>query len=210
MAEAIAFGASVVAFIQLTDRVVSLAKGYLQALQDAPAAIRAIFVQVSALRAVLESLAFLTQSRDQLPPDIFQHLGASGGVIDLCRGAVGDLADLLPEESELSSTTSRKKKRVRANELMTRLAWPFKEERARKKLDEISHYSQSITLALSTQTRYVSTPLVQLNVSYGSRPADGFYSREMQDVKQTVEMIGRSLSGKTQKSAHVPPDSSCS
>jgi hypothetical protein len=41
---------------------------------------------------------------------------------------------------------------MQAAELLIRLAWPFKEERARKKLDEINRYCQSITLALSTQT----------------------------------------------------------
>ncbi|OIW29189.1 hypothetical protein CONLIGDRAFT_645318 [Coniochaeta ligniaria NRRL 30616] len=186
MAEVLAFGASVVAFIQLADRVVSLAKGYLDALRDAPAAIRAIFVQVSALRAVLESLAFLTRSQGQLPLDIVQHLGAPGGVIDLCRGAVADLADLIPEDVDSDSITTKKKKRVQATELMTRLAWPFKEERARKKLDEIDRYSRSITLALSTQTISICyTELDRLTV---------FHSQEMQNVKQTVEKISRSLS----------------
>lgn len=153
MAEVVAFGASVVAFIQLADRVISLAKGYIGALQDAPAAIRAIYVQVAALRAVLDSLRFLTLSENQLSKDIAQHLGGSGGIIDLCRDAVTDLADLLPPtDVGLDSNTTRKRKRVQASELMNRLAWPFKEERARKKLDEISRYSHSITLALSTQT----------------------------------------------------------
>jgi hypothetical protein len=71
----VAFGASVVAFIQLADRVISLAKEYLEALKDSPAAIRAIFVQVSALRAVLQSLDFLTRSQG---PDIPRHSSTSG------------------------------------------------------------------------------------------------------------------------------------
>ncbi|MDB5910635.1 MAG: hypothetical protein JWP34_4749 [Massilia sp.] len=152
MAEVVAFGASVVAFIQLADRVISLAKEYLEALKDAPAAIRAIFVQVSALRAVLQSLDFLTRSQGQTYLGIVQHLGVPSGILDLCREAVADLADLLPDEVDWDSNSGRKRKRIQAAELLIRLPWPFKEERARKKLDEINRYCQSITLALSTQT----------------------------------------------------------
>lgn len=152
MAEAVAFGASVVAFIQLADRVISLARRYIEALQDAPAAIRAIFVQMSALRAVFDSLQLLDRSQDLASLNIIRHLAASGGVIDLCLDAVTDLANLLPEMEDANISTGMKRKRAQAADLMTRLAWPFKEERARKKLEEIARYSQSITLAVSTET----------------------------------------------------------
>ncbi|KAB5571829.1 hypothetical protein GE09DRAFT_644721 [Coniochaeta sp. 2T2.1] len=62
-------------------------------------------------------------------------------------------------------------KRAQAADLMTRLAWPFKEERARKKLEEIGRYSQSITLAVSTET-----------------------IQEMHQVKHAVEEMSNSLS----------------
>lgn len=149
MAELFALGASVATFVELTERVISLAKGYLEALRNAPATIHAIFVHISTLRAVLEGLAILTESGNQLPLNIVQYLITPGGVIDLCRTAVAELKDLLPDDVDLDKgstrTTQRKRKRVQAAELMTRLAWPLKEGRALKKLDEIKGYSQSIT-----------------------------------------------------------------
>ncbi|KAB5539312.1 hypothetical protein GE09DRAFT_313769 [Coniochaeta sp. 2T2.1] len=179
MAEAVAFGASVVAFIQLADRVVSLAKRYIEALQDAPATIRAIFVQISALRAIFDSLKFLERYQDQASLGIIRQLAVSGGVIDLCRDAVADLAELLPGDEDADISTGMKRKRAQAADLMTRLAWPFKEERARKKLEEIGRYSQSITLAVSTET-----------------------IQEMHQVKQTVEEMSNSLSADRRHAIH--------
>lgn len=163
MAEAIAFGASVVAFVQLADRVITLTKDYLDSVKNADASLRAILVQVSALRAVLESLNFLTQAPGEQSLEIVRRLGAPGGVIELCREAVSDLADLLAEDDGSKSSKSASKDgaskdgaiRRKTTELMRRLAWPMKEERAQKRLQEIHHYCDSIGLALSTQTTCV-------------------------------------------------------
>jgi hypothetical protein len=178
MAEAFAFAASVAAFVQLADRVISLTKDYLESFKNADASLRAILVQVSTLRGVLESLNFLTQAPGEHSVEIVRRLGAPGGVIELCREAVSNLADLLAEDDGSTSSTVASRDgtskdgvskdgaskdgaskdgaiRRKTTELMRRLAWPKKEGRAQKRLEEIRKYCDSIQLALSTQTMCV-------------------------------------------------------
>ncbi|CAJ2504398.1 Uu.00g117920.m01.CDS01 [Anthostomella pinea] len=71
MAEAVAFGASVVAFIQLTDRVISLCKRCIDAAREGgPAELRSIFIETTALKSILENLQFLHGADSQFPQDI--------------------------------------------------------------------------------------------------------------------------------------------
>src|SRR5262245_25222181 len=59
MAEAVAFGASVAAFIQLTDRVINLCKRFVEGYQDAPKELRTALIETSSLKSILENLDFL-------------------------------------------------------------------------------------------------------------------------------------------------------
>ena len=56
MAEALGLAASVIAVVQLSDRVISLAKRYITDFQDAPRELHAIHIEVSTLNAVFDSL----------------------------------------------------------------------------------------------------------------------------------------------------------
>lgn len=95
MAGVLAFGASVVAFVQIADGVISLSKKYIDGVRDGPSVIRAILIQVSTLRAVLDSLVFLTESQDHASLEIVRRLGEPGGILHLCRDAVKDLSNML-------------------------------------------------------------------------------------------------------------------
>ncbi len=56
MAEALAFGASVVAFLQLTDRVVQLSKSFIDATKDAPTALRRLHAEAASMKDIIDEL----------------------------------------------------------------------------------------------------------------------------------------------------------
>ncbi|KAI1880907.1 hypothetical protein JX265_001147 [Neoarthrinium moseri] len=146
MAEAVAFGASVVAFLQLTDRVVDIAKYYIEAIKDCPADIRAILVEVSLLKAVLQSLSFILESRekDGGGPSFLGNLAGEHGPVEMCRKALAALEKLLPADFH---AVQGKRQKIRS--AATHLAWPLRESSAKKLLETISRYRASISFALT-------------------------------------------------------------
>lgn len=95
-AELLAFAASIAAFIQLADRVITLSKFYLEALEDCPRDIRVLFIEVSSLKGILESLDFLVQNSNGDHSNAFQQLTGRDGPIEGCRKSLDDLQRLLP------------------------------------------------------------------------------------------------------------------
>jgi hypothetical protein len=57
--ETVAVVASIVAIIQISDQVINACKFYIQATSDTPSDLRAILVEVSTLKFVLETVHFL-------------------------------------------------------------------------------------------------------------------------------------------------------
>jgi hypothetical protein len=151
MAELVAFVATLGTFVQLADRVIELTKFYLEALHDCPHEIRVIFIEVSSLKATLQSLSFLIQtdkSANQSSPSLLQQLSGPDGPIEGCRKAIISLEKLLPEDDR--STTGHKRRKLEAT--LGQLAWPFKRSQAQKLLDDILRYKATISLALTSET----------------------------------------------------------
>jgi hypothetical protein len=146
MAEIVAFGASVVAFIQLADRVISVSKFYLEALDDCPHDIKTVLIEITSLKALLESLKFLIGLKNDAAPtsSFLSHLGGQGGPIEGCRDAVTMLEKLIPPQ-----TRAPAQKRRKTENLLKCLAWPLHQTKATKLLAEISRYKDSITLAIT-------------------------------------------------------------
>ena len=61
MAEA---AAPIIAIIMISDRVIGLCKYYIGGLKDAPADLRAILIETSTLKTILENVQFLTTCGD--------------------------------------------------------------------------------------------------------------------------------------------------
>ncbi len=150
MAEIVALGASVVAFIQLTDRVLQLAKYYIGAVKDCPSDIRTILVEVSTLKAVLETLDLLLKNTTRLEPRMLAQLAGENGPIEGCRRSLTDLERLLPADAKAS-----RGKRQKILSAAGHLAWPLKETNAKKLLDNISRYKASISFAITYDSMYV-------------------------------------------------------
>ena len=152
MAEALAVGASVIAIIQVADRIISLCKFYIETARDAPSDLRVILVETSALKTILENLNFLT-SCDGPESSAARRTSGADGPIEGCFRTVTELEQLLPSDSDSVGTRGRKNsKKRKLNSVLTALAWPLKESKARKLLDEMMRYKTTISLALTTNS----------------------------------------------------------
>lgn len=151
MAEAIAVVASVVAVIQITDRIANFCRHYLGSVRDAPSDIRLILLETTALNTIFENLRFLNTCKQADVSKAVRSLAAPNGPIEGCKRAVTELEQLLPTEHTSHQTRSWWKKR-KAKVTLTSLAWPMKESNARKLLEEIGRCKLTINLALSTDS----------------------------------------------------------
>ena len=148
MAEVIAAGASIIAIIQIADRIIGLCKGYIEAARDAPSDLRLILIETSALKVILENLEFLTKCGGRVSAIALQMSGADGP-IEGCLRAMTELEKLFPSDGvQTGGPNSSKRKKVKF--VLTTLAWPLKQTKARKLLDEIMRYKSTISLALTS------------------------------------------------------------
>ena len=136
----ISAAASVIALVQVADRIISLCKAYITGVHDAPADLRAILIEVGSVKCVLEVIELLG------PPEpgsanILQKLASP---LEGCREALTSLETLFPPSS---SITRGKERRVTLS--LASLAWPFKRDKAQRLLRELGRHKANITLGLS-------------------------------------------------------------
>lgn len=144
MASALAFGASVIAIIQIADRIISLCKFYIDASPD----LRVILLETSMLKTIFDNLNFLMTSNN-LVSTTLKALSAEQGPVEGCRRSIAELEKLFPSDCIQNIGQSwTKKQKVKAT--LATLAWPLKESKARKLLDDIMRYKATITLAITT------------------------------------------------------------
>ena len=150
MAEVIAVGASVIAIIQVADRIIGACKSYVSSVRDAPSDLRSILLEISALKTVFENLQFLNSCNSPCSPIVDSLCGADGPV-EGCLLSVNELAGLFPpDDVHVAGQGQLKRRKIKSN--LVSLAWPLKETKARKLLDDILRYKSTITLALTTDT----------------------------------------------------------
>lgn len=137
--------ASVVAIVQIIDRVAGACKSYVDAFHDYPRDLRLIYVETLSLKAVFQSLDFL----DPNDPDdaaVLQALKNPDGPVKGCKEVLGDLDKLLPRA--LPQISRKGGKRQRLDSALVALAWPLKSERARKLLDDLMLHKSTISMML--------------------------------------------------------------
>lgn len=150
MAEIIAVGASLIAVIQVADRIIGICKSYISSVHDAPSDLRAILIEISAAKAVYENLKFLDSCGS--PGSLLSNsLSGADGPIEGCLRSVNELAGLFPTDDVRVKGQGQSKRRKIKSTLVS-LAWPLKETKARKLLEDILRYKSTITLALMTDT----------------------------------------------------------
>jgi hypothetical protein len=149
MAEAIALAASVIAVIQIADRIASVCKSIIEEVEDYPRDLRLIFVETGSLKVIFEGLCFLHED-DPADSATLQTLRGSDGPVEGCKTAMDQLDRLFPS-IPLPSSRPKGAKRQKLRTVLTSLAWPLKAERARKLLDEIMRHKSTINVALQGQ-----------------------------------------------------------
>lgn len=140
--------AGVIAVIQIADRIISLCKNYLETVRDAPSDLRLIFIETSTLKTILESLNFLASY--QQTTSLTGLLGDDGPV-EASRKTLTELSNLFPSNYDTGTTSTSK--RQKAKEILSSLAWPLKETKARKLLSELGQHKSTISLALAADCR---------------------------------------------------------
>ena len=145
MAEVVALAVSVITIVEIANRIAGACKSYIDSVQDYPKDLRLIYVETVSLKVILESLYFLNQN-DPDDAATVEALRSHNGPIEGCKSAMQEMSELLPCGS---SQRSRKRSRRQKLEIsVTTLAWPLKAEKARRLLNEITHYKATISMAL--------------------------------------------------------------
>lgn len=147
MAEAAGLVASIIAIIQIADRIVGVTKHYIETVQDAPRDLHRIRTELSTLKAVFESLQFV-HSLDPATSFTLRALDGPAGAVEICKNIVIELEKLLHP----SSSTIPHNKRQKIKGTWEALAWPFKESKVGKLLEDLSRIKTTISLALSSET----------------------------------------------------------
>jgi len=79
----IAVRASVIAIIQIADRIVRLCKFYIEAVRDAPSNLRVILLETSTLKTIFENLQFLMACSSKASATV-RSLAGQDGLIKGC------------------------------------------------------------------------------------------------------------------------------
>ncbi|KAH6970524.1 hypothetical protein BKA56DRAFT_678507 [Ilyonectria sp. MPI-CAGE-AT-0026] len=153
--EALGVAASIIAVVQVSKQVIDMCTKYIEGVQDAPKDLRHILIEVSALKGLFEPLKVLV-GFDEDTAVLDTQLSAP---VKGCHKAVQELDSMLGSaevyrvatggQDEDQGGGSRGKRRRLAN-LKIQLAWPLKQERAKRLLDLLSAYKSTINLILSS------------------------------------------------------------
>ena len=147
MAETLAFAASVIAVIQIAERVVDICKFYIETVKDTPSDLRLILVEISTLRPIFENVNFLTSCPNEVSTILGTLSGPNSPIVG-CQLSFCKLEKLFGSNTARSNGPNHGKKQ-KTKATLAALAWPLKQNKARKLLGEISSYKSTITFALT-------------------------------------------------------------
>ncbi|OIW22523.1 hypothetical protein CONLIGDRAFT_606829 [Coniochaeta ligniaria NRRL 30616] len=142
----LSIAASILAVVQIADRVISLCRFYLELSRDAPSDLRVILIETSALKTILDNIQFLASNGHG--PTTLSTLTGKDGPIEGCHKALDQLSGLFSSEYAHDASSNRSKRR-KVKATLTTLAWPFKGSRARKLLAEVVQHKTTLNLALT-------------------------------------------------------------
>ncbi|KAK4184425.1 hypothetical protein QBC35DRAFT_58000 [Podospora australis] len=144
--EALGVAASIIAVVQISSQVISLCAKYIESVEDAPKDLRHILIEVSALKGLFEPLKILV-GFDTETAVLEAQLSAP---VDGCLNVVQQLDALIRLPATICDDDQPRGKRRRLANLKIQLAWPLKQERAKRLLDLLSVYKSTINLLLSS------------------------------------------------------------
>ncbi|KAG7105178.1 hypothetical protein HYQ44_016490 [Verticillium longisporum] len=130
MAEVVGFSASIIAIVDLSAKLASHCKFYVENVQDARADFRKLLIEIT--------------------------LSGESGSIAGCLDALTQLKAMLPPPEDIDSGNSRLSMKSRMKNIATRLAWPLKKTRAMGLLGDIMKHEATIQLVMIGDISYVA------------------------------------------------------
>ncbi|KAF4962594.1 hypothetical protein FSARC_9372 [Fusarium sarcochroum] len=146
--EALGAAASVVAIIQIAERIAIACISYIDSVQGYPKDLRAIYVEINSLKIIFQSLRFFDPADDE-DAAALRALEAPNGPVEGCKQAMQELSDLIPSATPTDKTRGHKRRKIRTT--LDTLAWPMKTEKAGKLLSELMVHKSTINMALTGQ-----------------------------------------------------------
>jgi len=139
-----------IAVVQLSAKVASLCKFYIENARDAPSDLHAIFLRVSTLKTVFESADYLATHSDDASATLEK---LSQSIIPRCHLLLEKVATLLPADP-VPDEQGRKmlSKKEKAELWRNALRWPSKVNRAAKLLNELDECIGAVNLAFTVET----------------------------------------------------------
>lgn len=159
------FAASLIAVVGLADQVIRCCSLYISAVKDCPSDVRVLLVETSTLKSVIGNLEILHKTNSNpVLEQLFATLAGKDGPVKGCRDCLAEIDKLLPDDraqeigdDQSEGGTGTRKKRRALQPTIERLAWPLRETKAKKLVDELRRFRESISLALVMDLSYVST-----------------------------------------------------
>jgi len=140
----LSFSASLIAIITLANQIITRGRAWASAVREASNDLINILIEVGSVKSVLETL----QLRLKLEP-LSQKVESLQGPMEGCERVMRDLLMLLPVQTKLTG----KKKRGEHTAAYAALTWPFKQGKARKLLEDLARFKDTIHLAVITDAR---------------------------------------------------------
>lgn len=150
--------ASIITIVGLADKIISVCKGYITTVKDAPNDLTNILIEVGSVKCVIEIIQLRNDNSV-----IGTKLQSTGGPLEGCKQALIALNKLLEIATDCPVDGKRGKRRKLALSYAT-LAWPLKEGKAQKLLTDIARHKATISLALTTETAYARTLIENISI----------------------------------------------
>lgn len=138
--------ASVFAIIQMSDRVASVCKFYIDTIRDYPNELRVIFIETKSLAVICEGLQLLRRDNAD-DAAIIARLAGSDGLIAECEKTVQQLESLLPSPRPPPNST-REVPMQKFQSALDALAWIRKSDEAKMLLRNLAYFKSNISLAI--------------------------------------------------------------
>ncbi|KAM0324621.1 hypothetical protein ACHAQA_008010 [Verticillium albo-atrum] len=156
MAEAVGLVASVIAIIDLSAKLASRCKFYVENAKDARVDFRKILFEVTFVGNAIGNLQFLIDHDPDFESDQLSTLSGDSGPIPECLDALKRLEALIPHPEAAGSGDPNRTLKKKMKDITTRLAWPLKKSRAMATLDEITKHKTNILLIIMSDVSYVA------------------------------------------------------
>ncbi|KAL9948597.1 hypothetical protein ACHAQF_006016 [Verticillium nonalfalfae] len=180
MAEVLGLPVSIIAIVDLSAKLASHCKFYVENVKDARADFRKLLIEITSVGNAVDILKFLIEYDPDFESDQLLSLSGESGSIAGCLDALTKLEAMLPPSEDIDSGNSCPSMKSRMKNIATRLAWPLKKTRAMGLLDDIMRHKATIKLAMI-----------------------GDISKDVKEIKTTVENIQKKLTSKFISSASM-------